>query len=684
MASTSPTVSPVATNQQPGAQDRPLVIGLAGQPNVGKSTIFNLLTGLSQHVGNWPGKTVERKEGSLAWKGHDLRIVDLPGTYSLTANSVEERLARDFILHERPDIIIMVSDASALERNLYLLAELLILPVPVVLGLNMMDVAEQHGLQVEAHVLEAALGIPIVPMIARRNQGLSELLDAALRVLQDPGAFHPARPEIAVPHRQVLNEIVDLTRTHVPQPCPPNWVALKLLEGDREVTEKTRDWVPDEIWLRVEALLKEHEDAVLDVASGRYEWIGRMVRAALRRPPLGQVSFTDRFDRIAVHPLWGLLLLLGMLGLVFWITFTVAVPIQNWLDVTAVGTLRSWLRVELADAPGWFAGLIADGVLGGAGLVLTFLPILLVFFTVLGLLEDTGYLVRTAYVMDRFMHRLGLHGRSFVPLFLGFGCNVPAVLSTRLIESRTGRLLTTLLIPFVPCSARLAVLALLAPAFFGSSALLVAWGLVAVNLAVLTLAGVLFNRWLFHGERVAFVMELPLYHLPSARTIGALVWNNVKAFLRNASGVILIVSVVIWALSSFPNPDIQHSYLGQFGRMLNPLGELMGMDWRLLVALMSSFVAKENAITALGVLYGTGADGKGLVDVMTTDLSPAAGLTFLVTIMLFIPCVATLAAMRQETRGWAWPLFSVALFLGIALLAGIVAYQSALWLGWGV
>lgn len=660
------------------------MIGLAGQPNVGKSTIFNLLTGLSQHVGNWPGKTVERKEGSLAWKGHDLRIVDLPGAYSLTANSVEERLARDFILHERPDVIIMVSDASALERNLYLLAELLILPVPVVLGLNMMDVAEQHGLQVETHVLEAALGIPIVPMIARRNQGLSELLDAALRVLQDPGAFRPARPEIAAPHRQVLNEIVDLTRAYVPQPCPPNWVALKLLEGDREVTEKTRDWVPDDIWQRVEALLKEHEDAVLDVASGRYEWIGRMVRAALRHPPLGQISFTDRFDRIAVHPLWGLLLLLGVLGLVFWITFTVAVPIQNWLDVAAVGTLRSWLRVELADAPAWLAGLIADGVLGGAGLVVTFLPILLVFFTVLGFLEDTGYLMRTAYVMDRFMHRLGLHGRSFLPLFLGFGCNVPAVLGTRVIESRSGRLLTTLLVPFVPCSARLAVLAFLAPVFFGSSAMVVAWGLVAFNLIILALAGLLFNRVLFHGEHVAFVMELPLYHFPSARTIGAFVWNNIKAFLRNASGVILLVSVVIWALSSFPGPDIQYSYLGQFGQMLNPLGELMGMDWRLLVALMSSFVAKENAITALGVLYGTDMEGKGLVDVMATVVSPATGLTFLVMIMLFIPCIATLTAMRQETRGWAWPLFSVALFLGIALLAGIATYQGARWLGLGL
>jgi len=676
--------APTAARTPPRTADKPLVVGLAGQPNVGKSTIFNLLTGLSQHVGNWPGKTIERKEGSLAWRGRELRIVDLPGTYSLTANSIEERIARDFILHEQPDVVIMVADAAVLERNLYLLSELLLLPVPVVLGLNMMDVAEREGLRVEPHVLEAALGLPVVPLIARKNQGLSDLLDAALRVLDHPGTFRPARPEIAAPHREVLDAILHLTRPHVPAPCPPEWVALKLLEGDREVTEKTRAWMPPQAWRQVEELLKEHEDAVLDVAGGRYDWIGRMVRAAIQHPPLGQVSFTDRFDRWAVHPLWGLLLLFGALGLVFWVTFNVAAPIQGWLDETVVGTLRAWLRTELAGAPAWAVGLLTDGILGGAGLVVTFLPILLVFFAVLGFLEDTGYLVRTAYVMDRFMHRLGLHGRSFLPLFLGFGCNVPAVFGTRVIESRSGRLLTTLLVPFVPCSARLAVLAFLAPVFFGESAMLAAWGLVAVNLAVLAFAGALFNRLLFRGEHAAFVMELPLYHVPNARTIGRFVWNNIGAFLRNATGPIVLVSIVIWVLSSFPGSDIRHSWLGQFGQMLSLVGELMGMDWRLLVALMSSFVAKENAITALGVLYGAGAEGQGLVDIMTAAVSPATGIAFLVVIMLFVPCLATLTAMRQETRGWGWPILSAFLFLAISLLAGIVTYQALYWLGVGL
>jgi len=658
------------------------VVGLAGQPNVGKSTIFNLLTGLSQHVGNWPGKTVERKEGKCERNGLQLRIVDLPGTYSLTANSIEERVARDFILNEQPDVIIMVADASALERNLYLLAELLVLPVPVVLALNMMDVAEQEGLHVEDHVLEAALGIPVVPVVASKNQGVSGLIDAVERLLEDPALFHPTRPEIAEPHRQVLETMQSLIGRHVPEIIPAEWVALKLLEGDGEITEKVRSWVTPEVWSEVEALLKVHEDAILDVASGRYEWISRMVRAAITRPPIGQISFTDRLDKIAVHPLWGLLLLLAMFGAVFWVTFSVAAPIQNWLDVNVIEQLSGWLKMEFANGPVWLVGLLTDGLLSGAGLVVTFLPILVIFFAVLGLLEDTGYLARAAYVMDRFMHLLGLHGKSFLPLFLGFGCNVPAVMGARVIESRSGRLLTILLAPFVPCSARLVVLAFLAPVFFGQHAMAVAWGLVALNILVLAAVGIVLNRTLFRGQHVVFIMELPLYHVPNVRTIGLFVWNNTWAFVRKAGTIILFFSIIVWMLSNYPGPDVEQSYLARFGQSLAPLGQLMGMDWRLIVALLSSFIAKENAIATLGILYA--GDGVGLVDSMALVVSPATALAFLTTTMLFIPCVATIAVMHQETRSWRWTLFGVVLLLVIALSAGVIVYQGARWFGIGV
>jgi len=675
---------PPKLTRDPAQPERTIVVGLAGQPNVGKSTIFNLLTGLSQHVGNWPGKTVERKEGMLTRDRTRLRIVDLPGTYSLTANSEEERIARDFIVHEEPDVVVMIADASALERNLYLLAELLVLPVPVVLGLNMMDVAEAQGIHIESHVLAAALGLPVIPLVATKNQGVSELIATAERVAGEPTSFRPTRPEIAEPHRDVLAQVCTLLREHVPAPYSGGWIALKLLEGDTEITNRAHSWLPENNWSSIADLLKAHEDAVLDIASGRYDWIARMVRAAVTHPGLGQISLTDRLDRIAVHPLWGLLLLLAMFALVFWVTFTVAAPIQHWLDVVVVEQLQGWLAATLANAPPWLADLMVHGVLGGAGIVVTFVPILVVFFTALAFLEDTGYLARAAYVTDRFMHLLGLHGKSFLPLFLGFGCNVPAVMGARVIDSRSGRLLTILLAPLVPCSARLLILALLTPVFFGNQAFVVSWGLVLLNILVLAIVGIALNHTVFRGEHAAFIMELPLYHLPSLRSIGHFVWNNTWAFLRKAGTIILLVSIIVWALSSFPGPDVEQSYLARFGQSLTPIGQLMGMDWRMIVALLSSFIAKENAIATLGILYGAGEDGAGLAETMVAVVSPATALSFLAVTMLFIPCVATVAVMHQETRSWRWTLFGVLLLLVIALSAGVIVYQGAKWLGIGV
>ena len=662
-----------------------IVVGLAGQPNVGKSTIFNLLTGLNQHVGNWPGKTVERKEGFFTHNDTHLRIIDLPGTYSLSANSTEERITRDFILHEQPDVVVMVADASALERNLYLLAELLVLPAPVILVLNMMDIAESEGIQIEPQVLEAALGLPVLSVVASRNEGVSGLIQIIEQMTKTPQEiFKPNRPDIAEPHRQVYSHVQTLIKNHVPQPYSEDWVALKLLEGDREITNKVMTWLPEESQQAVMAILKQHEDAVLDIAGGRYEWIARMVRAAITNPKPGQISITDKLDKIAVHPFWGMLLLMSVFALVFWLTFTLAMPIQNWLDVNIVGSLQHWFKEALATAPNWLADLFVHGILGGAGIVITFAPILIVFFFILGLLEDSGYLARSAYVMDRFMHALGLHGKSFLPLFLGFGCNVPAVMGTRVIESESGRLLTILLAPLVPCSARLMVLALLAPAFFGNQALTVSWALITLNMLILALLGIVLNHTIFRGEHTAFIMELPLYHKPGLRAVAFFVWQNTWAFLRKAGTIILVVSVVIWVLSRFPGPGIEQSYLASLGRSLAPVGKLMGMDWRLIVALLSSFIAKENAIATLAILYRADENSSGLVKMMVSLISPATALSFLVVTMLFIPCVATVAVMYQETRSWRWTLFSVGLLLGIALLAGVIVYQGAHWLGWGV
>jgi len=652
----------------------PITIALAGQPNVGKSTVFNMLTGMSQHVGNWPGKTVEQKTGEFVHDGRLIRLIDLPGTYSLTANSEEERIARDFIIHQHPDVVVVIVGAPSLERNLYLLAELFMLSVPVVVGVNMMDVADHHGIHIEPTVLEAALNAPVVPMVASRNDGVKELIDAALQLAENPSEFKPNRPTIHPDHLHVLEQIHARLQGQITPDYPEEWAALKLLEGDVEVTEMVRRGAP-EAWDRIHDLLLQHEDAYLDIAGGRYEWIGRMVRAAIVRPRAGVICRTDQVDKVATHPFWGLILLLGIFGIVFWLTYTVATPIVNWLDTGIIGPLSDGIRSTLWFAPDWLSGLIVDGLIGGAGTVLTFLPILVIFFVLLGILEDVGYLARAAYVMDRFMHWMGLHGKSFIPLFLGFGCNVPAVLGCRIIEERRARLLTILLAPLVPCTARLAVVAFLAPAFFGKGAILVTWGLVAANIGILAITGVVVNRWVFKGAHMAFIMEMPLYHKPNARTIGLSVWQKTLAFVKKAGTIILAMSAIIWALSALPSGEAGNSLLASFGLWLEPAGRLVGLsDWRLIVALLTSFIAKENTIATLGILYSANGAGVALAQRVAGTLSLAGALAFLVIQMTFIPCAATIAIIKQETGGWKWAALSGGLLLVISLLAGMGTY----------
>lgn len=657
--------------------DGALTVALAGQPNVGKSTLFNLLTGLEQHVGNWPGKTVEQKTGTYRSDGLVLHLVDLPGTYSLTANSPEEIIARDYLLRERPDVVVAVVNAASLERNLYLVAELLPLTGRLVLALNMMDVAAGEGVRVDPQLLSAVLGVPVVAMSAARNQGAGELMEKVARLARGELACHPCLPEIRQDHRELLAELRSLMGSAVPEPYPPEWAALKLLEGDGEITAQVREHLPPQVWQQIHRLLMAHEDAVLSVAGGRYEWVGRMIGAAVTRPRAGQITLTDRLDRVATHPAWGFAVLAAILGLAFWLTFAVGKPIQSFLDTAVVHTLARWVTVWLSGAPAWVRGLVVNGVLGGAGTVLTFVPILVIFFAVLALLEDVGYMARAAYVMDRFMHLMGLHGKSFLPLFLGFGCSVPAVVGSRIVESRRARLLTIVLAPLVPCTARMTVVAFMAPVFFGSVAPWVAWGLIAGSLGVLAGVGVLTGKWVLRGERAAFIMELPLYHRPNARTIALQVWHNSIQFLKKAGTLILVMSVAVWLLSTLPHGELETSYLAAAGRALAPVGALMGLNWKMIVALLSSLVAKENSIVTLGVLFGAGDNPAGLAAALKGSMTPAGALAFLIVQMLFIPCVATLAAMRQETGSWRWTALSASLLAALSLAGGVLAFQVA-------
>jgi len=651
---------------------RKIRAALIGQPNVGKSTVFNQLTGLNQHVGNWPGKTIEQKTGEVSFEGNDFFLVDLPGTYSLTANSEEERISRDFIIREKPDIVFLLVNAAALERSLYLLSEVLILQVPVVIGLNMMDVAERHHTEIDIEKLEKALGVAVVPLVATKNLGPGQLLKEALEMMDGQVPFCPVKPVIKKSHRDVLERVKAIAGGKVPEPYQLEWASVKLLEGDREVITLAREWFGGD-WENIHAILAEHEDAYLDIVGERYEWISRVIRAAVRKPRAQEISKTDRVDRFATHPVAGVFILLAMLMAVFFFTYAIASPLSRLLE-SAVNGLQGSLGDCLSFLPPFLSGLISQGFLGGAGMVLAFMPTLIVFFIFLGLMEDVGYLARVAYVMDAFMHRIGLHGKSFIPFFLGFGCNVPAILGSRIVDEKRGRLMTILLAPFVPCTARIAVVTFLAPAFFGKKAAFAMASLVLLNIAALFIVGLLVNRFFLRGEKGAFIMELPLYHMPNLKTVSLYVYNNVKSFLLKAATIIVIVSGLIWFLSNYPRGGIEQSYLASFGKSLEPVGAMIGVhDWRLTVALLTSVVAKENTIAALGVLFGS-SPGQGLAERVSSVLTTPSAFAFLVVQMLFIPCLASLASIRQEA-GWKWTLFSMALLLFVSLACGIAAYR---------
>jgi len=653
-----------------------ITVALAGSPNVGKSTVFNLLTGLSQYVGNWPGKTVEQKTGTFRRGNLTMNIIDLPGTYSLTANSAEEQIARDYLVTEKPDMVVAVLNAASLERNLYLMAELIELSPRMVIALNMMDVAQQQGIKTSAEALSDALNIPVVPIVARQNRGLTDLMERVEAEYNRPEGRRVIRHiEYGNAIQLVIDRVAGLLTPDIIAPYPQHWTAMKLLEGDEQIKRMVNERIPADRRPRLEVLLRANESAAVTIATLRYEWVERMTAVAQEKPGLGRVSLTERIDRAATHPVWGILILFAVLGSIFGLVYSAGIPLQRFLEAVIIENGQALVFQYLGSSPWWLQHFLADGVLGGAGIVLTFIPILLLFFAAWALMEDVGYTVRAAFVTDRFMHLLGLHGKSVLPLCLGFGCNVPAIMGTRIIDSPRARLLTLLLTPLVPCSGRMAVVAIIAAAFFGSNAFFVSMGVLVLSLLIIMLVGLILNRFAVKGESEVLIMELPLYHIPNPGLVSKIAWQNLLAFIRHAGTIILFVSMIVWALSVIPGGKIEDSVLAWLGKVIEPLGGLMGLNWQMMVALLSSFVAKENTIATLGVLLSGG--GADFTAQLKTILTPAAALAFLVVQVLFIPCAATVAAMKQETGSWRWPAFSIALQLVISFTMAILVYQAA-------
>jgi ferrous iron transport protein B len=657
--------------------EKEIFVALVGQPNVGKSTVFNILTGLSQHVGNWPGKTVEKKEGFHRADRVLIRIVDLPGTYSLTAFSEEERITRDFIIKENPDLVVLVLNAAALERSLYLLSEVLLLNRPVIAAINMLDVASNQGIQLDTRALQDSLGIPVIPMVAKRNSGIKELVMQISSMALSDNKFHPRLPEVSPDHMQIYQDILDRVRPYIQEPYTPEWIAVKLMEGDPEVSKIVEKTAPKSVWDKIEGLLIKHEDALHAVVNGRYDWIEIITRASVSRFKMGQVVLTDRIDHILTRPIFGIPVLLAVMAFVFFLTYTVGVPLQDWLS-NLIHQFINYSEPFIEGWPAWLRGLLLNGVIGGAGSVLTFLPVLLIFFAIMAFLEDIGYMARAAYVMDKIMHLVGLHGKSFIPMCLGFGCNVPAILGARIIETKKARMITLLLIPFVPCTARLAILTLISAAIFGSNAVYVSWSILALNIAMIGIVGMFVNKTLWKQD-APFIMELPIYHTPDIKTIMIVVWSRTLSFIRKAGTIILAVSLIVWLLSYFPTGNVEESFLASFGRVLQPLGVPLGLDWKMISALLTGLVAKENIVATLGVLYSVGRDG--LSNKLPTIMSHASAAAFLVVMMLFIPCAATVAVLKQEMNNNKWFYATIIMTLLISYLGGIAAYNFVKWLG---
>jgi len=658
------------------------VLSLAGQPNVGKSSIFNALTKMRQHVGNWPGKTVEKKEGFFSLPdGQRVSLIDLPGIYSLTSNTIEEIITRDFILKEKPDAIINVVDASNLERNLYLTTEIMDLERPLIIALNMTDLAGQKGYHIDLPALALALGVPVMPVVATHKNGTDEfyhsLASLVAQAQENRGRFH-----FSPPVEGIIADITDRLKTHDFGDYPVRWLSIKLLEGD----QKARELVAATIGAAGLAGLDEEigqrfPDSSTRQAEERYRWINGVLDAAVCREQLGRLSPSDRVDRVITNRWLGVPILMAVLAGAFSLMFRLALPLQN-----SVGDLFSWLssllQVNLGPVlPVWLVRMLTDGVLAGVGTAMSFVPLVAIIFILFGLLEDLGYFARAAFVMDRWLGPLGLPGKAFISLLMGYGCNVPAIMAARTAEDERSRLLCILVAPLTICSARQVVaIALIGAFFLPKYAAWVMLGLYVFSFALICLSSVILNNTVLKAEKKPFCIELPMYRLPNWGNIATYAWHKTRGYLMRAGTFIAVVSALVWALAYFPGGSIDSSFLSTLGHWIAPLGRPFGFgDWRLMVALISGFAAKETTLATLGVLYH--ANQSNIATVLTQNIPFASGLSFFVFSMFYIPCLATTFTVFTESGSWKWTALSTLGTLLLAILLSLAAYHLALALG---
>ena len=663
----------------------------AGNPNCGKTTLFNAYTGAKLKVANWPGVTVEKKEGLMKYHEHTYKLVDLPGTYSLTSYTMEEKLARQYILEDEVDVIVNVADASSLERNLYLTIQLIELGKPVVMALNMMDIVQERGMEIDLHRLPEMLGIPVIPVSARRRTGLEVLMHAVAHHKDIPARgfehHHPAgrhepkhHEEYVMVYSDEIEDKIDLLSDRLQEKYPQlhnyRWYAIKILENDQEILEKYPIVLTD-------ILDRSYES---DMINQKYDFIHEIIEEVMVNRAEKSAG-TDKVDRILTHRIWGVPIFLGIMAVVFFLTFFIGDWLKGYfeqaLEWFSSGAGRLLAAIEAGTL---LKSLVVDGIIAGVGGILTFLPNIFILFLALAVLEDSGYMSRVAYVMDGIMGRIGLSGRAFIPMLLGFGCSVPAVMASRALEDRRDRLKTILVTPFMSCSARLPIYVLLSTMFFGKYAMLAAYSMYIIGVLVAILVELVISRIDKKRSSNMLLIELPEYKTPNGRTIAIYVWEKVKDYLTKAGTTIFIASIILWFLLNFGIhgmvSDMSESFAAMAGRVLAPLLKPNGLgQWQLVVALISGIAAKEVVVSSMSVLYGISniASDAGMASLSGvlaqsgfTALNAYAMMLFC---LLYIPCIATIATIRRETESWKWTAAAVGLQLGVAWAVSAVFYQ---------